>query len=88
MITALIFLSFVVVLFIVSPWFAYGPEDDRTAEDTIKRLLEQKEKLLHAYRDLELDYKTDKMTESDYTEQKASLLQELDGVYKSLDADT
>lgn len=87
--TATLFLiSLIIALYIVSPWLITGQDEVSSADESLARLLEQKEKLLYAYKDLDLDFKTDKMTSEDYSDQKASLLQELDGVYKSIDAIT
>lgn len=85
--TAFLFLaSLLLVLYLSSPWLVSSEHPDDGADTVLKDLLRQKDKLLTAYRDLELDFDTQKMSSEDFTGQKAALLGELEGVYKSIDA--
>ena len=49
-----------------------------------EQLIEQKERILAVLRDLELDSKTQKISEEDYSRSQASLTRELASVLKKL----
>ena len=75
-----------VLYFISAPLFQESSDSDLVLKDKQDELTISHHSLLKAYQEIELDRATGKLSEDEFSNQKATLMAELKVVYKELDA--
>lgn len=86
-IVASLILSLLVVWFIAAPFFepALAQGGRGASDDSLRALLDAKERALRALKDLELDYSMSKVSPEDFDESKRALSLELATILKDIE---